>query len=490
MRRHFAFLFRDSLVYGLAGALNRVVKILLIPIVAKAYSTEIYGAFDSLNVYLYVAAVVAILGLNSAVVIVATMDGRPSTAANLRQAAATSFRVVLAAGSLLALAVSLAAPMWSRLLLGSPRFTGTIVWAAMSIPCSAVLLFTLSLLQWSFRRAWYVSVALGAAVLTIALTWVVATHTGYGLTGFFIANLIGQGMGAIVGVFAARDMLRGEWDPTALRRLFAIGLPFAVIAAAGTLLPSIDRLFLVQAHSLAAAGVYGLGQKIAALSALALAGFQAAWGPFAFARRADPDKARLFSAVLLLITTAVAALAILLVLLAPVISRIIATAEYGGAAIFVGPLALSTGMTAIFAVVAIGSLMEGRTLHNLVAYVTGLGVTIGLNLGLAILHAAPVGIAWANFAGQLSAVIVMVVLSQRVHRVPYPFIRATVVLAVAVVAITQLSGRVGAVSGLERTILAAATLMAAVGWLWWAALDGQQRAQVMALIRRMSSAPS
>jgi O-antigen/teichoic acid export membrane protein len=478
------------MVYGVAGALNRVVKILLVPIVAKAYSTEIYGAFDSLNVYLYVAAVVAILGLNSAVVIVATADGQASSPANLRGPAVTSIRVVLAASVGLAAVLILGARFWSDVLLGSSRFTTPVIWAALSIPCSSVLLFTLSLLQWSFRRAWYVGLALGTAVLTIGLTWIVATRTSYGLTGFFVANLIGQGSGAAAGVFATRDMLRGEWDRGALRRLFALGLPFAVIGAAGTLLPSIDRLFLVQAHSLETTAVYALGQKIAALSALILAGFQAAWGPFAFARRGDPDKARLFSTVLLVAATAVAVLGVLCVLLAPTISRLMATEAYAGAATYVGPLALSTGLTAVFAVVAIGSVMEGRTLHNLAAYVIGLSVTLGLNIVLALLHTPPVGIAWANMAGQLSAVIVMAVLSQRVHHVPYPFARALCILVLAALVVAELGGRVAHMGGAEIGYLVLAVVVMTVVWLWVAVLDAGQRARVLARVRRAPGALS
>jgi O-antigen/teichoic acid export membrane protein len=256
------------------------------------------------------------------------------------------------------------------------------------------------------------------------------------------------------------------------------------------LLPSIDRLFLVQAHSLETTAVYALGQKIAALSALILAGFQAAWGPFAFARRGDPDKARLFSTVLLVAATAVAVLGVLCVLLAPTISRLMATEAYAGAATYVGPLALSTGLTAVFAVVAIGSVMEGRTLHNLAAYVIGLSVTLGLNIVLALLHTPPVGIAWANMAGQLSAVIVMAVLSQRVHHVPYPFARALCILVLAALVVAELGGRVAHMGGAEIGYLVLAVVVMTVVWLWVAVLDAGQRARVLARVRRAPGALS
>jgi O-antigen/teichoic acid export membrane protein len=483
VRRHFAFLFRDSAIYGVATALNRVVKILLVPIVAKAYSTEVYGAFDSLNVYLYVAGVLGVLGLSSSVVITATMGGRASSPANLRDPATTSFRLVVLASVLLALGICGGSRVLSLILLGSSRYAGIVIWAALSIPFSAILLFTLSLLQWSFRRTWYIGIALGAAALTIGLTYE-AVRLDYGLSGFFIANLIGQALGAAAAMFATRDLIAGRWRPEEVKRLLTIGLPFAIIGVASSLLPSIDRIFLVQFHSLDTAGIYGLGQKIATLATLVLAGFQAAWGPFAFARRGDPGESRLFATVFLLVTTLVAVLAVLLTALSPWIARVVATSAYDGSPAYVGPLTLSAGLAIVFGVIAIGSVMEGHSLNNLYAYVAGIGVTLLANVVLAVLGAPAVGIAWANLFGQLAALGLIAWLSHKVHPIPYPYWRAAVVLGIAILAIAGLGGRVSDMSVGGRTAVITVAVVVTIAWLWAAVLSPAQRGSVMRLGRR------
>lgn len=463
LRGAFAVLLKDAALYGIAGALNRVSKILLVPIVAKAYSAEIYGAFDALNVYLYAGAVLTILGLNSAVVIVGTADGRAATKAGLRGPASTSFRLVVLNTLLVAGALAAAPAWWSQVFLGDSRFSSTVLWAAASLPASAILLYTLSLLQWSRQRARYIAVSVGSAALTVGLTWYAAIHTDRGLDGFFIANLIGQGIGAVAGLAAVFDLINDRFDRALLRSLTAIGLPFAVIAIAGTLMPSIDRFFLVRLHSLTEVGLYGIGQKIAALTALALAGFQAAWGPFAFARRDHPDKSNLFARIFLLAAVAAVWLSLALTIAGPTLTRIAATSAYMPAAIFVGPLALSAGLGSVFVVVAIGSVMEGRSLHNLTAYVLGLAVTILANLLFGAMHLAPLAIAWANVLGQAVAVTTMAVLSQRVHPLPYPFIRGALIVAVGAVAIPLLTTIAGPASlGAAASMLLALTLVLAL----------------------------
>ena len=472
--RALRLLFRDSAVYGLAGAANRFVKVLLVPVIAKAFPAEVYGAYDSASVAVYALAIAGIMGLHSSVIILATRQPGSGTAP-MRGPATTGFRLTLLAASALAGLVLLAPDWWSRLLLGDRSFAGPIAWAAASVPFSSLLIYFLALLQWSFRRRAYVGISLGSAILTIVLSALVAFGTDWGLTGLFAANLAGQAMGAVLGAYACRDLLTGRFSRGLARDMLGIGLPFAVIGVAGTMMPVVDRLFLVQGFSLTDAGLYGLGQKIALLSALVLMGFQAAWGPFAFAHRDDAGMPRLVGRVFLLACTLVAFMALALVLAAPILARLAATSAYGPAAIFVGPLAIATGLNAVFFVVAIGSLLEGRSLHYLSAYLTGLGVIIGLNLLFRLAAMPPLGIAWANCAGQAAAVAVMARLSQRVHPFPYPFAKGAGIL-LAAATLVAVTGPVAARMPAPGIV---AGLMLLTGgfalWCWYGVLGPGER---------------
>jgi O-antigen/teichoic acid export membrane protein len=478
--RRLSFLLKDSLVYGLAGAVNRFVKVLLVPVVARAFPVEIFGAYDAAGVYVYTFAVLAVLGLNSSVIIIATRDLSHADQGKLSETAGIGLRMVTLAAIVATALLFLAPTLSSQVLLGTPVYGREIRWAVASAPFSAVLIYALSVLQWAFRRTAYVLIAIGSALLTILLSYLVAFHTDWGLVGLFAANLVGQAVGAVAAVYAARDLLRAGWDASIAKQMLAVGLPFAAIAVASNLIPSLDRLFLVQAHSLADAGVYGMGQKIAALAGLILTGFQAAWQPFAFSQRAATDKPRMFGRVFLLICGIVGFLTLGLVCAAPLIARYAATPAYVGAAIFVGPLALSTGLGAVFFVVAMGSLFEGKSLHNLVAYGVGIGTTVVLNLVFLARGAPPIAIAWANCLGQAAAVACMAILSQRVHPIPYPFLRGVLVMLLAAGAAVLAAQ---AVPGWSLGAVAVAQLglgAVFVAWLVFGVLEPAERSRLLA----------
>lgn len=475
MRRQLGFLFRDSAVYGMAGAVNRFAKLFVVPVVAKAFPAAVYGAYDTTTVAIYALSILCILGLHSSVVIIATRGASKASPEVMRGPSSTGFRIVLCASLALATVLIAGRGVFATALLRDAQYSDALGWAAASIPFSSILLYALALLQWSFRRTWYVSVALGSALLTILLTYVAAFHTNAGLTGLFVANLAGQAVGAGLAIWATRDLLAAQWSTGVARAMLGVGIPFAVIGIAGTFVPLVDRFFLVQYHSLVEAGLYGLGQKIAVLSMLVLAGFQAAWGPFAFAQRDQPGKGRLFGRIYLLVCGTVGFVAILLVLAAPTIARVAATSSYDASAIFVGPLALSYGLNAVFFVVAIGSVLEGRSMHNLTAYVGGVLVMVAVNFVLAGMGAPPVAIAWANCTGTAVAVIIMARLSQRVHPVPYPFLKGALVLAIAAAMVALLGTGVQRLSPIAIVALGLGLTLAFMAWSWYGMLVPAER---------------
>ena len=149
--------------------------------------------------------------------------------------------------------------------------------------------------------------------------------------------------------------------------------------------------------------------------------------------------------------------------------------EYVGATAYVLPLGLSIVLATIFFVVSIGAFLEGRTAFNLYAYVTGVGVTLALNVVLVALETAPVAIAWANCFGQAASVTFMAWLAQRVHPVPYPFLRGAVTLAAAagvglLIARWAPEAGIGSVTGTLAALTAAAGL-----WGWFGVLSPAER---------------
>ena len=431
-----------------------------------------FGVFDSAGIYSFAAAMAAVIGLDSAVVLLARRAG--TSAAASRTVAGTALLAVVAAGTGVALLGVVAPGLWSTLLFGTGSYAPVVVWGALSVPFAATLMYLLGLLKWEFRRGWFLASSLGSALASVGLTYFVALRTDLGLPGLVAATAAGQAAGALVALWGARDLVGLHWDAASARRLAALGLPFALIGVASAIAPSVDRLFLAHAHSLTDTAVYAVGQRIAMLQVLVLGGFQAAWGPFAFSAAQSPDKEAMFGRVLALVSVAGAAFTLLLVLIAPWLATVAAGTAYRSAVIFVAPLGLATALGAVFFVVSIGAFLAERTVFNLYAYAAGVAVTIAANVALVLLGVPPVGIAWANCAGQATGVVLMASLSQRVHPIRYPFVESALVLAAAGAAGSWLAARPP-----ETTagVLAAmgAVAASAMAWAWFRVLTPPER---------------
>ena len=102
MKRQLGLLFRDSAVYGVAGALNRFAKLLVVPLVAKTFPAAIFGAYDTATVAIYALASLCILGLHSSVVIIATRGGGSASRETMQRPASTGLRVTAAVSLVLA----------------------------------------------------------------------------------------------------------------------------------------------------------------------------------------------------------------------------------------------------------------------------------------------------------------------------------------------------------------------------------------------------
>ena len=146
MKRQLAFLFRDSAVYGVAGAINRFAKILVVPVVAKSFPAAVFGAYDTATVAIYALASLCVLGLHSSVVIIATRGVSEASPSVMRIPSSTGFRIIIGASLLLAAVLVMAREAFSVLLLGDPQYAEALAWAAASIPFSSILLYALALL--------------------------------------------------------------------------------------------------------------------------------------------------------------------------------------------------------------------------------------------------------------------------------------------------------------------------------------------------------
>jgi O-antigen/teichoic acid export membrane protein len=405
----------ETVVYGLAGTINRFVNTLLIPVYTRSFSPSDYGV---LGIVLSFVTLLNLLltGLDNAA-------GRwffDSEDVTRRKGVIAIwfwFQVIL--GSVFALfAVVFAIPL-TQLLFGSAS-------SALLIPIAAlfalVSIFGKVISNWLrfMRKPWLMLVySLVSSLSTVGIVVLFVAVWNYGVIGAFVAQVL-AGTGV---AFATVVILRSWIDPrrnssAPFREMLAFGLPVLPATLAAWVTSASDRFVMPFFLSTAEIGIYFLAFQVASLMGLVDAAFQLAWGPFAMSLLKNPDAKQVFSRVFSFYAFFGCWLGLALSLLAPVALPIIATPSYTRAASCIPFLVfffLAIGMTNVAGIGAF-VVKDSRPI--------AINIYIGAGVSTVFLFALmPVigkeGAAIAKLIGMLSAVAYVYIASQRRFFIPY-----------------------------------------------------------------------
>ena len=465
MREALKRLTGESLVYGLGQVGGRVVQLLLVPVLTRALSRGAFGVGELVMAYLQTAALVLVFGMDGA--LARFFYQEPDRTARVRMVS-TSFlfraAITVAAAVLGAL---LARPLAEELI-GSEAYRKYLRIGAATLPWTLVVMFANDVLRVTFQPWKFIAlnVAQTALVGGISLWLVLERHLG--VAGVLYGRLAGDGASALFGLLLIRHALRPRFDRVVLRRMLAYGLPLVPVAFAYGAIGSVDRYVLQRTRSLEEVAVYAVAIKFFAVVGMAVAAFQLAYGPFAYARADSPEAPRLFARVLSAFVALGSLAALAVALFAPETLALLVPASYRDAAWPAAWLAFAAVAQGAYTVVSIGIGLALRT--PLLGWTAGGAalVAVGANLALVPALGAP-GAAMATTAAYATSAALAYVAAQRVHPLPYAGARAAGVWAAALavaLGVQRLAPPGMAGVGLKLGVLAmAAVLLVRLG-LW------------------------
>jgi O-antigen/teichoic acid export membrane protein len=234
--------------------------------------------------------------------------------------------------------------------------------------------------------------------------------------------LLGTAGAAVAGAWAVRGAVGldslGESAWPVAKRLLKLGLPLVPASVALWVISFSNTYFLIQLAGPEQTGVFRAGARVAALLGIGLLAFQLAWGPFSLSAARDPDAPRLYSRVATLYTAGAVGAAVLLAGLAPVLLAILTGPGYAEAAAVIGLLALGAAGLGAYYVVAVGVNLAQRTAQIAWTTLVAAGANLALNALLIPLWGI-VGAGVAALAANLTSTVLVYLVSQRYHPLPY-----------------------------------------------------------------------
>ncbi|HWE58953.1 MAG TPA: oligosaccharide flippase family protein [Solirubrobacteraceae bacterium] len=287
--------------YQIAGILQKLLAVLLLPVYTGRIAPGGYGIVETLATFVIFVSIVARFGIIESFLRYYFIDEDPAR----RDALVRRSVLFLIATTTVACIVLVipAAPL-------SHLITSEHVPGAFRVSVLGIWSFTnLELAQAVLRvderlRAYAVANSINV-VVTVAASLVLVVGLGKGYEGLLIANY-GTSTVVLFGLWwhLRKRLLRGGRLPSGaiaaldkLTILFRFGLPTVPAEASVYALSVLDRQYIVHSQGAAAAGRYAIAIKVAGAIAFIVTAFQYAWPPLAYSVTDDAQAARLYGLV-------------------------------------------------------------------------------------------------------------------------------------------------------------------------------------------------
>jgi O-antigen/teichoic acid export membrane protein len=345
-------LLRGSLLYTLGNLLPRVGAFVLLPVYTAAMLPSEFGVFSLMLSLSGVLAIAYRLGLDGSLLRLhfdVSARNRPALYVSL---SAVSLAAVVVLSALLGL---LAAPIFSKIFPGVAFVPFGLL--ALAITATTTFQYVPSALYRATEQPGrFVAFSAGVLALSVSASVFFLVVLRLGAVGGLLGQLV-SGLG-VVAVTAGilLGLRRRRFDRLLARAGLAFGLPLVPHALAGWILNLSDRwligLFigLPAVEAQAAVGIYSFGYVLAQVVSLVAISFNAAWIPFFYSQGDRERGPAILRQMTTMATGGLAILAVGIALLAPELTKVLATARWG-------PRALAAAD--VIQVVAVASLVYG-----------------------------------------------------------------------------------------------------------------------------------
>ena len=422
----------ESLVYGLSGVISRFISLLLVPIYTRLFSPEDYGVMSLVGSFIAVVSILVVLGLDNSA---HRWFWDTEDKQDRQRTIATWAWCQLIVSAFCGAAIFIAAEWIGHKIVGRSDAALYFRIAAVTLPLSVLGGVVNNWFRMQ-RRPWATMFfALGTSLLTVGLTLLFVVGMRRGLAGIYAAQVVALAVGSTIAAILLRDWVAPRFmDVSRLRPMLRYSLPM-IPAGLAYWVVSFAAPYFVKAYTTTSeVGLYSIGSALAAGVALVTGAFQQAWGPFAISIHQQPDARDTYATVFLFYLWLAGAISAGLSLFAPEILRVLATAQYAGASVVVGVLALSFVMIGLTYIAATGPSIARQTGPTGIAMVSAAVLNIILNFAL-VPRFGMMGSAVATLISQALTPIYLFYRSQQLYPIPYRFGAGVVLFAVTLVVI-------------------------------------------------------
>lgn len=426
----------QTAIYGLSSIIGRLLNYLLVPLYTRVLIISDYGIYTEMYAYVSILWVILTYGMET------TFFRFSQSESNKTTVYSTSL-ISLVLTSLVFLVFSLIYARPIANWLGYADNVKYVIWFAFILAFDAVAAIPFAKLRQDNRPVKFALLKLvnigsniGLNLFFILLCpFILSRFPDSSVAGLvskifnpddlvgyiFISNLIATTLTLILLLpdFPVRHI---TFDITLLKKMLAYTWPLLVVAIAGSINLSLDKILLARllpegSDVMGQVGIYGACYKVSIIMALFVQTFRYAADPFFFSESGKSESRQLYADVLTLFTIAVSVIFLFTVMYLDVVILFIGQAYRDGKAV-IPLLLLGNLFLGIYYNLSIWYKLTNQTIYGAVLSVIGASVTVVLNFVL-IPTMGYYGSAWAAFFAYFVMMVLSFFLGQRHFKVPY-----------------------------------------------------------------------
>ena len=425
INKRLGFLFKDSVIYGGAGAVAKLFSIFTVPVLTRILSREEFGTIDGIGIFASVFMPLMVMGMGSAI---ARFFYETDDDEQQKQVVSQGLLVELILTVILSVVLYINAGVLLKFFLNTGEYVSLFRIVVPSMFFSVLVMFSQNLLKWTLARNQYLLISLGSTIGTVFLTLFFVLVLDFGVVGVFLAHLTTNIFFGVLGMFLVRRRIAVPSNLEFVIPMVKYGWPSMVTALASALVPSVDRYFISNYLNLGILGVYSLGLKVSGLIQLPVLGFQTAWGPFAFAIYKEKDAEETYDKVFLYYSILLTQIALLIVVGAEPLVYLFASAKYLESIPIVFPLVFAVVVDSLSWISGIGIGLSKKTVYKVVSYTAAL-VTSLISIRLLIVPFGLMGVVLGMLAGKTALTVSQTLFAYKLYPIRFNFKRVIFVVA-------------------------------------------------------------
>lgn len=285
----------NFLAYGFVNILNKIVPLLMLPIVTRMLpNTSDFGRFDLFNMIINFGSSFAVLGIYDAIF---REYFEKDDLQYKMKVTSTGMQIVLLSSFVVMLILIIFNKAFSQIFLGDSNSTFIIVTAAIGVFLSANRNIISAPTRMQNRRTIYVVSGLSNSIAYYGLA-ILLVYIGLGYQGLIYGNLIASlGILLFFWILNKKEFHFKLYDKEIAKTLLKIGLPLLPVFVIYWAFNSTDKIMITHMLDVAQVGIYSIGARVASISQFIYQAFAGGWQYFAFSTMRDDDQVQLTSKI-------------------------------------------------------------------------------------------------------------------------------------------------------------------------------------------------